>query len=184
MSLFLILLVGCSVEDGPIGPEGPAGGQGVVGAPGPEGPEGEQGEPGPEGYFVSEWINTELKENFGTDFSASFVITAPEITQQIMDTGLVLVFGRLEDALGSQIVERLPTLINNNFDFRFQQRLGELTIIVSSITEFMDLDENGGLIDDYRYVIIPNPGNTTGKNGTNVDFTKMTYEEVVDYFNL
>ncbi|MFD2586019.1 hypothetical protein ACFSQJ_03710 [Croceitalea marina] len=184
LSLLLTLLVGCSSEDGPIGPEGPAGEQGLVGDQGPQGSEGEPGELGPERYFASEWINSELKEDFGTATSASFTIDASELSQDIMDTGLVLVFGRREDLLENQIIERLPALIDNDFEFRFQQRLGELTIIVSTVNELIDLDGNGALIEDYRYVIIPNPGNTTEKNGTTVDFTKMTYDEVVAYFNL
>lgn len=170
-------LVSCS-KDGDQGPVGPQGEQGVAG------PEGPQGEPGPVEYYTSSWINTELKSDFGDDISASFTIEAPELTTKVIETGLVLMFGRREDGLGNQFVESLPVIINSAYNFRFQQRVGEITIVVSVVLQADGLHQNGALIQDYRYVIIPNPGgDTSGKNSQAVDYTKMSYEELAAYLN-
>ncbi|PIB38420.1 collagen-like protein [Maribacter sp. 4G9] len=175
------LLFSCS-KDGDQGPVGPAGPQGEQGVAGPEGPQGAEGEPGPVEYFSSSWIPTEFEEDYPAATNAGFFIDAPEITAKIMESGLVLVFGRRTDAFENQIVESLPALINNYYSFRFQQRVGELNILVSSVIETDPIAENARIIDDYRYVIIPNPGSSaTGKNSESVDFTKMSYDELMAY---
>ncbi|MFD2586018.1 collagen-like protein [Croceitalea marina] len=175
------LVISCS-NDGDQGPIGPAGPQGEQGVAGPEGPQGEQGEPGSVEYFSSSWIPNEFEENYPATTTAGFFIDAPQVTEEIMNTGLILMFGRRTDAFDNDIIESLPVLLNNSYNFRFQQRVGELNVLVSTAVEFDNINENAQLIDDYRYVIIPNPGNATRANkGQSVDYTKMGYEELMAY---
>jgi hypothetical protein len=38
--------------------------------------------------------------------------------------------------------------------------------------------------DDYRYVIVPGGVSTSGKSASATDFTKMSYDELIAYFNI
>lgn len=80
------LLTACS-KDGDIGPQGETGPEGDVG------PEGPQGQPGTANVIYSEWIDTEFSDPINAT-GAGFDIEAADITQEILDQGTILVFGR------------------------------------------------------------------------------------------
>jgi hypothetical protein len=102
--LFQNLLVGCLFLmgcEGKEGPQGPIGETGAVGAQGPEGDTGStgaqgiKGETGPAGatgtanVIYSAWLPIPDKPNYkGNDYK-EYAISAPKLTKDIFDSGLV-----------------------------------------------------------------------------------------------
>jgi hypothetical protein len=78
--MFVLVLLGCSKQ----GPAGAAGPQGPQGPTGPTGPGGSKGDTGTANVIYSQW-DTSFS---GT--SAEWVV--PELTQSIIDSGVVLVY--------------------------------------------------------------------------------------------
>lgn len=71
--------------------------KGDVGPQGPQGPQGEQGVPGTPNVIYSEWFTpTPWKKDtvFGV-WGFNYSKPAPGITQQVLDSGTVLTFGKL-----------------------------------------------------------------------------------------
>lgn len=156
--LFVVLCLGftgCQEDDSPT-----------------EGPQGEQGPPGEDGnanVIASEWIPSGFS-NTATTF-VSFDISDSNLTQSVLDTGLVLAFGRIEGNVIS-----VPFVYSNK-SYYIGILPGRIRFIGSST------NGNNQIFNDcshFRYVIIPS--STSGKN--NIDFTAMSYEEVMDYFGL
>lgn len=86
--------VGCTGAQGPVGATGPQGPSGTPGATGPTGP---QGPTGTANVIYSAWKSAAASWNAKTDFgraTQSSFINAPEVTQTIIDSGLVMVYFR------------------------------------------------------------------------------------------
>lgn len=195
-----LLIVSCSAEDGATGPIGPqgeqgeAGPQGEAGADGADGAQGEQGEPGTANVIYSGWIDSEFDNNIIT-ISASFTINAPLITDDIINEGVILVFGRSTPAPVTNDTDVFPLPIvfgaarQQSYYFRAEQA-GELVITVAANEE----GEAVGVpfFGEYRYILIPGeePAGTTIVIGTTgskqepLDYSKMSYEEVIEFFNI
>ena len=92
------LLVKCKKgDDGPIGPAGAKGDIGAAGTNGDAGAKGATGATGTANVIYSDWITpaTYTKTTvFGTTVF-SYSIVASKITQDILDKGTVLVYGKL-----------------------------------------------------------------------------------------
>lgn len=196
--LFFIacLLLACSKdgEDGAPGPQGaqgeqgPAGAQGEQGEEGEEGGQGEQGEEGEQGetgtanVIYSPWIASGFDTPIASP-NGSFSIDAPEITQEVIDSGVILVYGK-DDSPGT--IYALPltlhsTVTDESYYFSFEDP-GTLQIGVSEINgAFLN---NIFIDNEFRYILIPGGNPTSGKTGSLVDYTKMTYEEIVMLFNI
>ena len=90
-----IITFACEGPEGPAGATGPAGPQGAAGAQGPagnKGPDGVQGVTGTDNVFFSSWITntwTKMPDNFVWD-----TIAAPQITDDILNKGVVLAYYR------------------------------------------------------------------------------------------
>ncbi len=180
------LIVSCSPEDGEdgaVGPQGPQGEQGVAGPTGPQGEQGEQGETGMANVIYSDWIASE----FGG------LAAAEESDQLLVSFGLgefnnandvLLVYGRREINVISNEVYQLPfELISQNEIYRYG--LSEGSGFIALYVEALTTDGGSNLFtyfDDFRYVLIPGGVSTSGKS--NIDFTKMSYEQVIEYFNI
>ena len=189
--MLFILVVGfllsCSSEDGQdgaIGPEGPQGEQGEQGQQGEQGEQGIQGEQGDTGtanVIYSEWIPSGFPNPINSDFD-QWEMYAPELTQEIHDSGTILVYARV-----TTVIYPVPNTFftsNEHWEFRLLDTNDTLIAIrVNSI--------DGGNIGspvlngDFRYILIPGgvPA-TTGKDGAPLDYTKMTYEEVIAHFGI
>ncbi len=166
-----ILMTACSPEDGEDGAVGPAGPQGEQGPPGPEGPQGETGDDGNANVIASDWIPEEFSD-VATSVT-SFDVMDTTIDQSILDSGVVLSYGRLT----SSVIE-IP--------FTFSNRTYYIALFADGRIRFIGRSVDGGSetfgdLTDVRYVIIPS--STSSKN-PGVDFTKMTYHEVMDHFGL
>lgn len=185
MVLSLVLITSCSSEDGADGAVGPQGPQGEQGVAGPQGEQGEQGDPGTANVIYSDWIASE----FGS-FAA-----AEESEQLLVSLGqgefnnandLLLVYGRHEINAVLNDIYQLPfDLISQDEKYRY--RLSEGTSFVALYVEALNTVGGTNLFtyfNDYRYVIIPGGVSTSGKSASAMDFTKMSYEELIAYFNI
>ncbi|AWX44618.1 hypothetical protein HME9304_01621 [Flagellimonas maritima] len=192
--LFLgALVISCSAEDGETGPAGPAGPQGEQGPAGADGAQGEQGETGTANVIYSDWIDSEFDDNIIAT-SASFSIDAPLMTDDIINEGVILVFGRSTPNPITEDTDVYPLPIvfgasrQQSYYFRAEEA-GQLFIIVSA-------NEEGNptgvpFFGEYRYVLIPGgtpsggsgPGDITTKNSS-LDYSKMSYKEITELFGI
>jgi hypothetical protein len=181
---------GTQGEEGPAGPQGDQGPQGETGMQGeqgeqgPAGQQGEQGEQGPKGVdgddgqdgnanvFGSEWIP--LCPNNISNCQV-FAIEDSRISQEIVDSGLVLAFGR---AIGDDVEAiSLPFVFG---DVSYYFNLLEDKILFRAVA-IGDKAFGGNLLSHIRYVVIPS--GTFGKT-SNIEFGKMSYQEVIDHFGM
>ena len=123
-----------------------------------------------------------LRREFLVDFR-DYPIEVPEITQSIVDHGVVLVYTRFvvteTETYILPFTENVNSAEGEIVHFRFS--LNNLTIKMRRVGGVGDPGIFGDIgIVEYRYIIIPS--NSTLK--TRNDYSKMTYEEVVEYLNL
>lgn len=193
-----VLIVSCSKDDGEDGATGAQGEQGPAGAMGADGQEGAQGETGEQGatgtanVIYSDWIDSEFAANIASS-SASFSISAPLMTDDIIDEGVVLVFGRSNPSLinGDTNVYALPIVFGaarqQSYYFRLEQA-EQLDIVVVANEEGEDVGTP--FFGEYRYVLISGGQATEGSGGPGdisgklLDYTRMTYEEIAELFNI
>jgi len=191
----LTILGSCSSEDGQDGAIGPQGTQGEQGSQGPQGEQGSQGEQGDQGeqgetgtanVIYSDWIDSEFDNNIIATGSG-FDIDAPDLTSDIINEGVVLVFGRNLPGLSSPDIFQLPFITNSNF---YSFRVEDAEVLRITIASIDGTSIGTPFFEDYRYVIIPGgrpaSGDGPGGIGTTreVDYTKMTYEEIIDLFGI
>ncbi|MCB0372444.1 MAG: collagen-like protein [Muricauda sp.] len=187
MALSSVLVASCSPEDGAdgaVGPQGPQGEQGVAGPQGEQGDQGEQGEPGTANVIYSDWVNTELGDNI-LSTSASFTIDAPEIDADMLNFGTILVYARRIDGVIGNIVYQLPIVFGaaRQQSYYFRAQSDEIIISVVGNEEGENVGD-GTFLEQYRYVLIPGGVSTSGKSASEMDFTKMSYDELIAYFNI
>lgn len=196
-----LLIVSCSAEDGATGPIGPqgeqgeAGPQGEAGADGADGAQGEQGEPGTANVIYSGWIDSEF-DNDIISTSASFTINAPLMTDDIIDEGVILVFGRTFPAPVTEDTDvyALPMVFGAARQQSYYYRAEEAEELVITIASNVEGDSAGvPFFGEYRYILIPGEQptggttiviGTTGSKQETLDYSKMSYEEVIEFFNI
>ncbi len=169
--LFGMLLISCSAEDGANGAIGPQGEQGPAGE---DGQDGQDGLDGNANVIASAWIPEEFSNNSVS--YTSFTVTDEAFTQEISDSGTVLVYG-------SDGVNTVPVPVvfsNQSYYFVLPDTLGEIIFIARTVD---GTSQFFGVFTDFRYVIIP-AGNTTSRQARAINFEKMTYYEVMDHFGL
>jgi hypothetical protein len=176
----VVLIISCTKT----GPTGPAGAQGATGAAGSVGAAGAQGNPGAKGdtgvanVQYSEWVDVVWHKSTSTPGAAfSDAIAASAITNQILDSGIVLVYLRYDSSTNTPNI--LPYTFGQNpstsFTFQFSLEVGSLSILSSApITGSLgaaDIDPNAQI----RYVIVP-PGVAIGSD--------YTYEKIAAKFKI
>ncbi|HEX3383614.1 MAG TPA: hypothetical protein VHS53_00415 [Mucilaginibacter sp.] len=163
---FTVMLFASSCgKDGAVGPQGPVGATGPAGNTGAAGAVGATGATGTANVIYSDWVTPATYAQstvFGIiHFDAG--IAAAKITQDILDRGTVLVFGKL-DGYTTTIwptdqVSELPIVITYmdgataNIDtWSAQVTLGNVQIDLTS-----SLNAYGGISNahQFRYVVIP-----------------------------
>ncbi|MEO0506302.1 MAG: hypothetical protein AAF090_09130 [Bacteroidota bacterium] len=184
----LFLLASCSGEDGEMGVQGPQGEQGPQGAQGDQGPQGDQGEQGETGsanVIYSEWIDTEFDNNIITT-GAGFDIDVPDLTLEIVNQGVVLVFGRNFPGLSSPDIMQLPFITADNFH---SFRIEDPEVLRITIASLDGTQVGSPFFEDYRYIIIPggqpaDTGDTVTIKGEQLDYSKMSYQEIITHFGI
>jgi hypothetical protein len=198
-TLFLLLTVaalfvsscGKNGAPGPQGPAGPTGPTGPTGATGPGGSNGATGATGTANVIYSAWVTptTYTKDTVFNTYHFYTNITATKITQNILDQGTVIVYGKL-DGYTSAIwptaqISALPIVVT------YQEGSNTYTDTWSSLVtlgnvqiDFVDnLNLYNGISNahQFRYVIIPGAVLTAAlKNHVNL----KNYGEVKQAFNL
>lgn len=178
---------GAQGEQGPVGPKGDPGEQGEQGLEGEQGDQGPKGDTGTANVIYSDWIPTEFPNNITTS-GAGFDIDALDLTQDIMDKGTVMVFGRNLTIFGFDYFA-LPFITSGDqHNFRIEKEK-VLRITAATLSGTPSSQVGSPFFEDYRYVIIPGgkPATTGPVIGTiskALDYTKMSYEEVVHHFNM
>jgi hypothetical protein len=172
-SIALIISIGCEGPEGPTGPDGAQGPQGEIGPEGPEGP------PGTANVIYSDWITlSDLEAPSDTSFLGrtynKWEIPAPEITQEIIDQGVILVYFSLTGT-----ILPLPTTFggSNPIYITFAPfQPGTLSILAQNLD-----NTTIGLNNDiqFRYIIIP--GGTAAKQAL-PDFSN--YHETMEFYGI
>lgn len=171
--------VGATGQAGPAGPQGAAGNQGPVGS---EGPKGVQGEMGTENVFFSNWIRNSWTRN--PDNYVGDTIAAPQITDDILDKGVVMAYYR--DNSGATNAKIYPVQIYQTGSLLWMFTL-EMKAIKDNLILFHGPTRIAGLdatniipSSQVRYMVIPGV-NPVGR----LDFPDFDdYEAVCAYFGV
>lgn len=160
VATILALFVTLYACKGPAGDVGPAGSTGATGATGAT------GSTGTSGAIYSDWITPTFS---ATTFSAT--LTAPKLTQEIVDKGAVHVYLK-----GQSLVFPLPYIDTDSLG-RVALQL-DFAIGVGRIVLFTNARVSG---IPFRYVLIPG-GTPSGGRKAAIDFNN--YEAVKKEFDL
>jgi len=188
--LLMTLLTACSKDgqDGAIGPQGVAGqdgtngvdGQdGTNGADGQNGVDGADGEPGTANVIYSDWVPSPFNFDPDSILSSNSFIIAPGLTQDIRDNGVVLVYGRTN---GDQRFQLPAVIFGRNQSYSARPGNGfNLRLIVESIDS--GVIGQSLYLTEFRYLLIPG-GILDSAKSASVDYSKMSYEEIAERFNI
>jgi hypothetical protein len=164
-----IFLDACKAEKGEVGPIGATGAVGATGAKGDKGDTGATGAAGTANVIYSPWSVISINTGSSAPYTAE--VSAPQITQDILDKGLVLSFFRNVSSLEVfPLPYSFPTSSTTTQEGYASYIVGKIKLR-SNIT----LSSVG-----FRYVIIP--GGVAGGRRAAVDYTD--YEAVKKYYNL
>lgn len=179
-----VVLTSCSAEDGEDGAIGPQGPQGVAGTDGVDGVDGNAN------VIYSEWADFEtagweaLSSDFGVDVR-NYPVVANDLTQEILDSGLVLVYLRFV-GFGNTILSTPFTanIIGTGLETIYHNdAVAQITIKYINSDGVGDPGTFDGAGNSYRYVLVPG-GQLASKGFSKQDFEKMSYYEVMDHFGL
>jgi hypothetical protein len=197
--MVLLVMINCEGPEGPTGPEGPQGEQGPVGPAGPEGPPGEDGEDGEDGnanVLYSDWFTPthdgggwEQVEGFGDMLTIYFDYSTADISQEILDTGTILVYGNLrgynnsiwdDDEISSLPITVMYTIggVTNIDNWDFRATPGNLRMTIQN-SENTYTANTISVSHRFRYVIIP--ANTPAKVNQ-PDFSN--YHETMEFYGI
>ena len=167
IALFLLL----SSCEGPMGAEGPAGATGSTGPAGPAGAAGAAGPQGP-GNFKIINFNTPLN-GWVLDNDLQYYVfrrSIPDISTQIMNSGFVLTFAKIDEKSWVQLP--LDTVF---FLYSAHSSTNNLNYTIVSG------DESEGFVTDIRVVVF------SGTPGSRIDMEalkKMSWEELEKYLKI
>jgi len=175
--LTTLLFVACSSEDGQDGVNGLNGIDGIDGA------DGADGETGTANVIFSDWIDRDflLDGAQASNLMGLEVFNASELNPV---TDVVLVYGERDTGSDADGIYMLPYILasqNEYYGFGLFNVTGGTGLQIRVNT----LDGGTNLFtffSSYRYVIIPGGISTSGKSSIN--YTKMTYQEIIDLFNI
>ena len=159
--VMFILLDACKAEKGEVGPIGPAGANGANGANGTIGATGATGATGTANVIYSDWATVTFTGS-GTSWSGK--ITAPKITQDILDKGVVKAYFKF----GTDVYEGSYVSAVNGAIMHYFINLGAINIRSTFNATYL-----------WRYIIIPGG---VGARKAAVDYSD--YEAVKKYHNL
>ena len=167
-----IFINACKAEKGEIGPIGPTGatgvtGVGTAGATGATGAKGDKGDTGTANVLYSDWITVNFSGS-GTVYTG--IITAPKITQDVLDKGTVLIYLKSGNLF---------------YSINYAEIVGGVTYTIVQILTVGKITLKGSYnpsSSQFRYVIIP--GGTGIGGGRNASLKSLTYEEIKALYNL
>lgn len=188
MAASLLLFAQSCGKNGAVGPQGPVGATGPTGATGQAGQTGPTGATGTANVIYSDWVTpSAYSQNtiFGTvHFDAS--ITASAITQDVLDKGTVLVYGKLDGYTPTiwpaAQVGQLPIVVTYQLSSVTYTDTWSANVTLGNIQiDFVDnLNFYTGISNahQFRYVIIPGGVHTLGS------LNPKNYNDIKNAFHL
>jgi len=187
---------GIDGTNGTQGADGQDGADGTDGQDGQDGTNGQDGEDGNANVFSSGWIEfdtavwSDVTSEFGVEYR-NYPIAESEITQDIVDNGVVLVFSRF--VITGTAVYALPFTENITgadpagqiVSYRFDPDI--LTLKMRNVTGAGDPGTFGGPgIAEYRYIVIPasSAGTSPLEDMLDRGVDVNNYIEVMAYYGL
>ncbi|NNE77967.1 MAG: hypothetical protein HKN31_12955 [Pricia sp.] len=148
------------------------------------GPQGEQGEIGTANIIYSDWIPSGLEENPVFN-NTSFKIESRLISEEIVQHGVILVFGKhIKDT--DQFIFPLPITFNgrNTRYYYYSEEENNLKIVAASVDGMSDFQSN--YLEEFRYVLIPGgmPAEIAFSSTDLNNFSKMSYEEIAERLSI
>lgn len=194
--LTFVLLVSCTGDDGADGIDGVNGTDGVNGADGADGVDGDSN------VMYSEWFKPSsytLSDGFGGIKQFDHNEAASEITQDILDTGVVLVYGDLT-GYGTTIwpvgnVSLLPVTVTYSTN---PTQIDTWTALLSVGNINIRMINNNNALSTlstshkFRYIIIPSSNSLSKSAGYKSITNELTaagvdinnYDEVLSYYGI
>jgi len=179
LALVIAFTFSCS-EDGAVGPQGTSGQNGADGTNGTDGTDGTDGQDGQDGnanVISSDWFTPSsytLSTGFGGIKLLDHDQAAPKITQEIIDNGVVLVYGKLNGYTSSvwptDQIALLPIILTYstspaNID-TWLAILSEGNINIrftNNNNTYSSLSTN----HSFRYIVIPSSSSSSGRMSDN-----------------
>ncbi len=152
MSLLVILFLSCDGEDGATGPQGPPGQDGLNGIDGLDG---------------NANVTSVLLENQSVAIGTN-VLSIPELTQDIFDTGFVYGYATVN---GNNYWEVFPITSGGSVILEIDRiAVGEITLLSTF--------NQGNL--NFRFIFVASSSSSRTLN----DLKKMSYQEAMEHFGL
>lgn len=173
LAILLISLAFTQACKGPEGPAGPAG----VGTPGQTGPAGPAGPAGTANVFYSSWAAAGPwgKTTYNSLVRSYIDIPAPRLTQDVLDKGVVLVYGKVNTS--DNYVRQLPITLKSQFTEEFiDYTLSINSLRIWSTPIAATVDPSSAY--QFRYVVIP------GGQAIRMNYEKLSYEEAKVLFDI
>lgn len=162
----VIFMDACKAEKGEVGPAGPAG---VAGPTGANGAIGATGPTGTANVIYSPW--SVISITTGSSAPYTLEVSAPQITQEILDKGVILCFFRNQSSLEVfPLPYSFPTSATTTQEGYASYAVGKIKLRANQTLS------NVG----FRYVIIPG-GVASGRMASLKD---MSYEEIKALYHL
>lgn len=177
--------------EGPIGPDGPTGSPGATGATGATGPAGATGSQGPGNFKIvnfnttpSGWIENGVEGEEGYEYY--FPRSIPDISTQIVNSGFVLSFIKIDEKNWTQLPLTLMTGGSDYFshvNFLYSAHSSSNNLNFRVVTYDDDLLEPvlAGFEASIRVVIFSGP--PSGRIDVET-LKKMSWEELEKYLNI
>ncbi len=171
LAVFVLFIVGCEGSEGPRGPAGPAGTANVI---------------------YSDWFSpaTWESENFFGTAERTYTMTAPGLTQEIIDSGVVMVYMRFMGVYPA--IMQLPLVLDDqSYSFSFRAQAGSIKVVYYDMNA--PATDPGAIpsSNQVRYVLVPggvidetaaSMGTTAGKLVDSLE--GMSYGEACGLFGI
>ncbi len=187
-TMVIVLAFSCSSEDGEDGAMGIQGEQGVAGQNGANGTDGVDGEDGNANVIASDWFGPtgQYSINNGYTSYAELEVTVPGLDTETYDSATLLVYAKFSNFIPevwpTNHSALLPLTISGGTTGHFFTYYYSSDILkIRYRRDPEQIDTSFSTSTRFRYIFIP-ASTLASKN--NIDYAKMTYEEVMDYFGL
>jgi hypothetical protein len=177
-----IMFISCKGEDGAVGP---AGAKGDAGVQGTAGAKGDKGDAGTANVIYSEWTAIPLTPSYKDSKEKEYSISAPKITKDVFDKGLVYAYARSGGSATAFLLPYYNTYqagMTYNCSISISQgwvRYSEIWAGAGAVNSAWINSAKTTYFSHIRYVIIP--GGASARVAS-VDYAD--YEAVKKYYNL
>jgi len=158
-----------------------------------KGDTGPQGQPGTANVKYSDWFKPDVYASATLYGMKNFTYdkTAPDITQQVLDSGMVIVFGKLlgynQSIWPTTQVAQMPIALTYVQGGSTQTDMWSALIAPQKVTIRFINDKNyyNALATDhvFRYVIVPGGSKVSARRAA-VNYQQMSYSEICNFLQI